>query len=42
MQESNGKKYSVIDGKIRRLFRSAESYKVDWSKVFSVEDISKN
>ena len=35
-------KYSVIDGKIRRLFRSAESYKVDWSKVFSVEDISKN
>lgn len=35
-------KYSVIDGKIRRLFRSADTYKVDWSKVFSANDLQKN
>lgn len=35
-------KYSVIDCKIRRLVRSADTYKVDWSKTFSISDISKN
>ena len=35
-------KYSVIDCKIRRLFRSADTYKVDWSRTFTISDVSKN
>lgn len=37
-------KYSVVDGKIRRLTRVNESgsYKVDWKKIFTVAELPKN
>lgn len=37
-------KYSVIDGKIRRLFRVTDTntFKVDWTKVFQTSGLPKN